>query len=249
MYRFFLTIPVMVAGLAMPAQAFDPESMTPAEREAFHAEIRSYLLENPDVIVEAIEVLEQRRAEALSAEDVTRVQSNSDAIFHDDHSWVGGNPEGDITLVEFLDYRCGFCRRAAPEVHDLVELDGNIRFVIKEYPILGEQSVMSSRFAIATKQLAGDEAYKAAHDALVEFDGEVNEATLRRIGESLGLEYDAIIAHMDSPDVNRVIAENHTLAQRLDISGTPTFVMGDKLLRGYLPLQDMQQLAEEIRTQ
>lgn len=249
MHRSFLTAAALTAGLALPVQAFDLKSMSETEREALHAEIRAYLLENPEVIMEAVAVLEQRQADAQSREDVARVETNADAIHNDGHSWVGGNPEGDITLVEFMDYRCGFCRRAAPEVHELVESDGNIRYVIKEYPILGEQSVLSSRFAIATKQIEGDEAYKATHDALIAFNGEVSEASLRRIGGSLGLNADEIIAHMDSAEVSAVIAENHQLAQRLSISGTPTFVMGDQLLRGYLPLEEMQQMAEEIRTQ
>ena len=237
------------AALALPAQALDLNQMSDAEREAFRAEIRAYLLENPEIILEAIDVLEQREAALLALEDQELVKANADALFSDGHSWVGGNPEGDITLVEFMDYRCGYCRRAVDEVHGLIEDDGNIRFVIKEFPILGEQSLISSRFAIATQQVAGDEAYKSVHDALLALDGEVNETSLRRVGDSLGLDTDAILAHMDSDAVSDVITANHALGQQLKISGTPSFVMGDRMLRGYAPQEAMQQMANDIRSQ
>lgn len=107
--------------------------------------------------------------------------------------------------------------------------------------------MLSSRFAIATKQVAGDDMYKAVHDALMEFKGDVSDTALRRIGEPLGLPVDEIMARMDSDAVSDVIAANHALGQRLGISGTPSFVMQDQMLRGYVPLADMQAIAEEIR--
>lgn len=240
---------VAAAAFALPAGALDLTTMNDAERQAFRAEIRAYLLENPEVIMEAVAVLEQRQAEAQVADDTTLIAANEAAIFDDEHSWVGGNPEGDITLVEFMDYRCGYCRRAAPEVAELLESDGNIRFIVKEFPILGEQSELSARFAIATLQHSGANAYEAIHDALMAFNGEVDEAALRRLGTSLGLETEAIMAAMDSAEVSRVIAENHALARELGISGTPSFVLEDRMLRGYLPLEAMRDLAAEVRAE
>lgn len=235
------------AALSLPAQALDLAGMTDAERQAFRTEVRAYLLENPEVIMEAVAVLERRQAEAQAQDDSALVAANEAAIFDDEHSWVGGNPEGDITLVEFMDYRCGYCRRATPEVAELLESDGNIRFVIKEYPILGDESVLSSRFAIATLQTSGANAYEAVHDALMAFSGELDEGSLRRLGDTLGLETEAIMARMDSDEVSQVIAENHRLARELGISGTPSFVMENQVLRGYLPLEVMQDLAEQVR--
>jgi protein-disulfide isomerase len=233
--------------LTAPAQAFDVTNMNDDERAALREEIRSYLLDNPEVIMEAVSVLEQRQAEAQAMGDVDMVRANAPAIFEDEHSWVGGNPEGDITLVEFTDYRCSFCRRAHPELEQLLELDGNIRFIIKEFPILGEESVLSSRFAIAVKQIAGDDAYKAAHDALISYRGAITPQALERIAGDLDLDAGAIIPHMTSEAVTQVIAANHALAGRLQISGTPTFVLGDQLLRGYMPLADMQTLVAQTR--
>ena len=235
------------ATLAMPAQALDLTSMTDTEREAFHAEIRNYLMENPQVIMEAVAVLEQRQQEQQAQDDIALVKNNSEALFNDASSWVGGNPDGDITLVEFLDYRCGYCKRAFPEVESLVETDGNIRVVVKEFPILGEQSLLAAQFAIATLQTAGDEAYKQVHDALMTFNGDISEPALRRLAEGFGIDADTIMAHMDSDEVAGVIAANHALGQRMNITGTPTFVMDEQMLRGYVPLDVMQQIAAEVR--
>ncbi|MCO4827853.1 DsbA family protein, partial [Lentibacter algarum] len=127
--------------------------------------------------------------------------------------------------------------------------DGNIRFIVKEFPILGEASVVSSRFAVATKLVAGDEAYKAVSDALITLKSDVEETVLRALASSLSLDPDAILAKMESDEVTAVIAENRALGQRLNISGTPTFVMGDQILRGYMPLAQMQEIAEDIRSE
>ncbi len=237
----------MTTLLALPAQGFDLSNMTEAERSAFGDGVRQYLLENPEVIMEAVAVLEARQAEAQAQGDIDLVRSNADAIFDDGHSWVGGNPDGDITLVEFMDYRCGYCKRAFDQVNALLSSDGNIRFILKEFPILGDESVLASRFAIATQQSLGDEAYKAVHDGLMLLEGGINETSLSRLAESLGYDPKPILAHMDSDAVSEVIEENQILAQRLSISGTPSFVMGDQMLRGYLPADEMQKIAAEIR--
>ncbi|WP_172676991.1 DsbA family protein [Aestuariivita boseongensis] len=230
-----------------PAAAFDISAMSDAERETFRKEIRDYLLDNPEVIFEAVQILEQRQQQAQAAAEKDVIAANATAIFDDGYSWVGGNPDGDVTLVEFMDYRCSFCRRAVPEVDKLLANDGNIRLVIKEFPILGDQSVIMSRFAIATHQVAGDEAYKQVHDVLMATNGDVNDARLRRIAGDLGLDADAIMAQMDAPEVTQIIARNRDLAQSLNISGTPSFVVGDEILRGFLPADQMELIVDDKR--
>lgn len=238
----------LVAALASPAAAFDVSAMSETEREAFRAEIRAYLLDNPEVLTEVIEVLQSRQAEAAAMQDLNLVKANSDDLFSDGHSFVGGNADGDITVVEFIDYRCGYCRKAHAEVAELIESDGDIRYIVKELPILGEQSVIAARFAIATLQVAGGAAYQAVNAGFYEsFRGDVTPETLTAFAASLELDADAIIAHMDAPEVTKVIEENHLLAQRLQISGTPTFVMGTQMLRGYSPLNEMQAIVAEER--
>jgi len=235
--------------ISSPAQALDLSAMSPDEKAEFGAAVREYLLENPEVIIEAVNILEQRNAAAEAAADKDLVAANAEALFNDGYSWVGGNPDGDITLVEFMDYRCGYCRRAVPEVAELLAEDGNIRLVIKEFPILGDASVLSSRFAVATKNVAGDEAYKQVHDALLEFSGDVSEVALRRIADGLGLDSGEIIAAMNSEEVTEEITRTRELAQRLNISGTPTFVLGTEMLRGYLKADQMQQIADAVRAE
>lgn len=247
MFTRTLSAAVLGLTLALPAQALDLTQMTDEERQIFREEVRAYLMDNPQVILDAVQVLEQRQAEAQAQADLTLVSDNAADIFDDGYSWVGGNPDGDITLVEFLDYRCGFCKRAHSEVAKLLETDGDIRLIVKEFPILGDQSLLASRFAVATKQIAGDAAYKGVSDALMEMSTDVSMRTLRRMASTFGLDADAIEAHMDSEDVTEEIRRTRALAQRLQITGTPTFVLQDELVRGFLPYDQMQALVDEKR--
>jgi protein-disulfide isomerase len=232
---------------ALPAAALDLGAMTDAEREAFRAEVRAYLLENPEVLTEAIAVLEQEEELRQIEADRALVAQNLALIQDDGHSWVGGNPDGDITVVEFMDYRCGYCRRASPEVEALVQGDGNIRFVLKEFPILGPQSEMASRFAIAVQQIHGDDAYKDVHDALIALEADIDEGSLGRLAEALALDPAPILDRMASPEVSAVIDANYALAEALGISGTPTFVMGDQMVRGYVPQETMEAIVAQER--
>lgn len=242
-----LIAPALALGLALPASAMDLQELTDEERTQFGAEVRSYLMKNPQVIMDAVEQLQNSEAEAQAEADLNLVSDNAEAIFNDGFSFVGGNPDGDITLVEFLDYRCGYCKKAHAEVAKLLETDGNIRLIVKELPILGDQSVVASRFAIAIKQIAGDESYKALADALMSFNGDISLPYLRRLASTFGLDADAIEAGMNSDAVTREITETRALAQTLRISGTPTFVMQDELLRGYLPYDQMLAIIDEKR--
>ncbi|WP_425038554.1 DsbA family protein [Primorskyibacter sp. S187A] len=244
-----LTTTALLGALALPAQAFDLTDMSDAERAAFRAEIRNYLLENPDVIMEAVAVLEERQQADAAQNDEAMLEANKAALFDDGFSHVGGNPEGDVTIVEFIDYRCGYCRRAHDEVAQLIAGDGNIRLITKEFPILGPNSTASSKFAIAVKHVAGGEAYEAANEALIRLNGEMSPKALRRLADTLGVDADAVIAKMESEDVAREINETRALAQRLQINGTPTFVVESQMLRGYLPLQAMQEIVARVRAE
>ncbi|WP_435167332.1 DsbA family protein [Falsirhodobacter sp. 1013] len=239
-----LALAALATTIALPALAQD---MTDAERQVFRSEVRSYLMEHPEVLMEAIQVLDQRQQQQQATADEDLVSQNADAIFHSGADWVGGNPQGDVTVVEFMDYRCGYCRQASAEVDSLVAKDGNIRFVLKELPILGEQSVLASRFALAVKMTAGDEAYKKVHDQFYALRGDVNEAALKRIAGDLKLDWATVQPKMDSAEVSKVIADNHALAQTLQIQGTPTFVIDQTMLRGYVPETGMAQVVADQR--
>ncbi len=229
--------------LASPALA----DMTETERAELRAEVRAYLLENPDVIVEAMDALQARQDAAAAAFDKELVASNQDAILNDGKSWVGGNPNGDITIVEFMDYRCGYCRKAHEEVNALVTNDGNIRYIVKEFPILGEESLLSSQFAIAVQQLHGPDAYKAAHNALISLRADATTETLGQLAADLGHDPAPILARMGGPEVRAVIEANYALGQTMEINGTPTFVLGGTLLRGYVEYDAMQAILKAER--
>ena len=221
--------------------------MTPAEKDAFRGEVRQYLLDNPEVILEAMDLLQARKAAAEQQADVDMVQANAAAIFKDAASWVGGNPQGSVTIVEFMDYRCTYCRKAYAEMEDLVKNDGDIRFVVKEFPILGDDSLISAKFAIAMRMVHGDDAYKAAHDALIALRGSPDAATLGRLAADLGYDAAEVMAKMESAEVSAVIQANRDLAGALNITGTPTFVIDATMLRGYLPEEDMQKIVDQAR--
>ncbi|WP_425098285.1 DsbA family protein [Tropicibacter sp. S64] len=245
--RSLALIAALAGATAATAEEIDFGNMTPDQEIAFGIKVREYLLQNPQVIMEAVSVLEQREADQMAAADEQLVSDNMDALVNDGFSWVGGNPDGDITIVEFSDYRCGYCRKAHPEVQELIESDGNIRFILKEFPILGEASLTSSKFAIATKIVAGDDAYKQVHDALITLGGAPEEPTLKRIADSLGLDADAIMAEMESDEVTSRIAATHDLAAKMQINGTPSFLMAGEMVRGYVPLAAMRDIVGKAR--
>ena len=241
---------MMIAGAAaltlspLAAQA----EMSDAERADFREEVRAYLMDHPEVILEAVQSLESRQADQKAQADVDLVKANTAEIFNDDHSWVGGNPDGDITLVEFMDYRCGYCKKAYSEVNELLSSDGNIRFIVKEFPILGEQSDLASRFAISVLQTEGAETYAKTHDALMTMRNDVTPEVLARIAADFGFsDTAAVMARMTSDEVSAVIDANQALAGRLQITGTPTFVVQGTMLRGYVPLDGMRKVVAAER--
>ncbi len=227
--------------------ALDLSKMSAAERALLQEEIRLYLLENPEIIMEAVEVLREKEQQAAIQSDFELVKKNKKAIFDDGFSFIGGNPNGDITLVEFVDYRCGYCKKAHNEVEQLLSTDRNIRFVIKEFPILGEDSLMLSKFALAVKIVHGDEMYKLVHDILIKMKSPPIEKALDQIMNNLNLDADRVESKMESNEVNGMIAYTRTLAERLKISGTPTFVMNDELIRGYVPLDALLNIVDNKR--
>lgn len=245
-FSLALTAAVMI-GAALPATAFDLNDMSEADRQTFRDEIRTYLLENPEVIMEAVSVLENRQAAQAAQDDLDLVKVNAEALFDDGYSRVMGNPDGDVTIVEFVDYRCGYCRKAYDAVSELLENDKNIRLIVKEYPILGEGSLASARFAVSAQHLMGNEAYDKLHEALITLRGAASVDNLIATADGLGLDGQAIADGMNADKVDEILGENHALARRLKITGTPAFVMGEQLARGYMPLEQMQAFVEEIR--
>lgn len=233
---------------ALPASAFDISAMSKSDEEAFGAAVHAYLLAHPEVLVEVSQELQNRDAQVQAKNDVALIKTNDDDLFKDGASFVGGNPNGNLTVVEFIDYRCGYCRKAHSEVSELIKSDGNIRYVVKEFPILGEDSVVASRFAIAALRVAGPAAYAKVNAGFYEsFRGEVTPANLAAFATSLGLDPAPIMAEMNSAEVTGIINDNRQLGERMQIAGTPAFVMGHQMVRGYVPLDAMRQIVTEER--
>lgn len=247
--RNFLTtaIAAITLGLMAPAVLADSGSGDPVSREDLPGEIRTYLLENPEIIMEMMAILEDRQRADAAENDRELVSQNAAAIFDDGFSHVAGNPEGDVTIVEFLDYQCGYCRRAHPEVAQLLSEDGNVRWIIKEFPILGPDSELAARAAVAALMIGGDEAYETLHDLMMTHSGPVNDEALDGLLAGAGLDPAEIRAGMDDPEVTRRLVETRALAEALAITGTPTFIFGDTLTRGYLPLEQMRNVIASVR--
>lgn len=237
----------MAAALGAPAAALDLSTMSAAEKAAFGEAVKTYLMENPEVLVEAINKLEERQQAAQADNDKVLVQTNAEDIFHYAGDWVGGNPDGDVTMVEFIDYKCTYCKKAYEVVDEVLKSDAKIRFVVKEFPILSDQSVLAARFAVATRQVAGDAAYEKVHDALMAVRGDITLESLQRLAEEAQIDAKAVMAQMNSEEVTAVLRTNAQLAERMAIAGTPAFVVGGQLLRGYAPAEVMAQIIADER--
>lgn len=244
----FALLPMLALLAALPARAETPvPPMTDAERAAFQAEVHDYLLAHPEVLTEMMSLLDAKQKAAAAQTDKALVADNAKALFDDGYSWVGGNPQGSVTIVEFLDYQCGFCRKSYPDLAKLISANGDIRLIVKDFPILGPGSDLAARAATATMIQAGPEAYGRLNAALMTLKEPVTDASLDRALATAGLDAAAIRAGMDDPEIDRRITANHALAQTMAISGTPTFVFQNQMVRGYIQLADMQKLVDELR--
>jgi len=235
---------MLFAGLAS-AQSFG--SMNEAEKADFGAAVRAYLLENPEVIMEAVAVLEQRQAAQEASSDQELIAQFSDQLFNDGYSHIAGNPDGTLLMVEFMDYKCGYCKRAHPDILTLIENNPDIRLVLKEFPILGQESTLASRAAIAVLINDGDDTYEAFADALMRENGPLTEISLPLIAERIGADSAKMMETIPSPLITQMIQSNRALAQQMAITGTPSFVVNNQMLRGYLPLAQMQQVIDQAR--
>lgn len=244
MFRRLTACLLLALGLVSPLGA---EEVAPGlDRAALRAEIRAYLLENPEVIYEAIQILEERRRLAEATAELDLVRANAEALRNDGYSHVV-NPEGTLTVVEFFDYRCGYCKRAHPDMQSLVRMNRDIRYVRKEFPILGPDSLLAARAAIAVQLLGDGEKYAAFSDKLMEFGGPINDQVIDKLAERVGVDPKAMRARMDDPEIARRLEATRALAERLNVGGTPTFVFGDKIVRGFIPLEEMAKVVQLAR--
>ncbi|MBT5413497.1 MAG: DsbA family protein [Rhodospirillaceae bacterium] len=231
---------------AQPARAAEDAATTidPAQRQAIEEIVRDYIMKNPEIVIEALDAMRER--ERIAREDRAReaLTSFGTDLFDNPASPTMGNPDGDIVVVEFFDYRCGYCRRMFEPVMELVESDGEIRFVLKEFPILGPESVFAARAALASRK---QDLYDPFHSAMMMAEVGLGESTILAIAESVGLDTDRLRADMEDPAIDEELARNFQMADALAIEGTPGYVIGEDIIRGAISMERFQGYIDKVR--
>jgi protein-disulfide isomerase len=193
--------------------------------------IRDYLMANPEVVRDAIDELQRKQQEEEQAAQVAAIGDNRDLLFSSPRQVVMGNPNGDVTLIEFFDYNCGYCRRAQADMQQLIADDPNLKVVLKEFPVLGDGSIEASQVSIAVRVIAPDKAGEF-HDALIAQSGQVNGEVALAVAEELGLDRGKLEEAMNSDEVKDTITEVYALAQQLALTGTPSYVTSGEVVIG-----------------
>jgi len=233
-----------LAVLPTVSQAQEDQPLTAKQQDAVKKMIHDYIMENPSVIADAIEALRQK--EELAAEISARkaVTDRKNEIINDPESPVLGNAKGDVTVVEFFDYRCPYCKNMLDMVMDTVKTDGQVRLVMKELPILGPDSVTAARAALAARN---QKKYEEFHRALMKLKGPVNEASVMKTAAEIGLNVEKLKKDMDDDRIDTVLKNNIQLAHALNISGTPGFIIGDQITPGAMNQQALKQMIDQAR--
>ncbi|WP_102867784.1 DsbA family protein [Pseudovibrio exalbescens] len=208
--------------------------------------IREYLLENPEVITEALTELEKRRVAEEEAAKKEALASLSDIIFNSENQVELGNPDGDVTLVEFFDYNCGYCRKAMGDMFRLIEEDPNLRVVLKEFPVLGQPSMEAAQVAIAVNAVA-PEKYEDFHAGLLSQSSRANAQSALDVATGLGIDEEAVKAQMDSGVVQATFQEVFEIASQLGLNGTPSYIIGDEVVVGAVGYDTLKEKIASVR--
>jgi protein-disulfide isomerase len=236
---------VLLAGAARPAAAqAEPKSFTPDQVQNIEQIVRDYLMRHPEIILEAVDALEQKRkAETEEAQRLALAASRKE-IFEDASAPVLGAPNASVTLVEFFDYKCPYCKQMTGPMMKLLQADKDLRIVFKELPILGPDSVIAARAAMAAQRQGK---YKEMHEALMRVRGSFDEAVIVRIAGEVGLDLKKMKTDMEAPEIVQALERNRKLARELQITGTPAFIVGDRLVPGAVDPETLAKLIAEAR--
>ncbi len=202
------------------------------------------ILENPEIIMQAVAILRERDAAAKEKSIADTLSSQRELLERDPNAPVIGNPDGDVTIVEFFDYNCPYCKRVAPEVAALLENDKNVRVVYREWPILSTGSIFAARAALASRKQGK---YAEFHEALMNLRGRADETSVLKVARELGMDLDQLRADMDAPEVAEHIATTANLTKQLGFTGTPSFVIGENLVPGFVDLEQITALVKKAR--
>ena len=240
---------LLVAVIAITAKAqtistTSQQSFDQRQQEDIESIVQRYLLQNPEIVYQALVAFQnkQEQEEQLAAQ--RNIAPNAEALFNNANDPVFGNPDGDVVMVEFFDYRCGYCKRVTPGLMDMLAKDGNVKLVMKEFPILGPDSMVAARAALASRKQGK---YNEFHMALIGVKGALNENIIMKVASSIGIDTNQLRADMDDPQIQKEISETRALAQALNINGTPAFVFPDQVVPGAISPQQMQQYVDRVR--
>jgi protein-disulfide isomerase len=236
-----LSAAVMLVAAAPATRAEEAADLSVEQVEKI---VREYLLREPEIVYQALEELQRRQAAAEAERQQAAISDNQRELLNDPASPVGGNPDGEVTLVEFFDYRCAYCRRVVSSMRALLDEDRELRVVFKELPVLGPDSERAARAALASRRQGG---YVPFHFALMAAD-DLSLPGIRAAAEAVGLDADRLEADMAAPEVNAAIQANYALANELGIEGTPAFVIGTQLIPGAVDKARLEQLIREQRS-
>jgi protein-disulfide isomerase len=245
-YRALFVALALVCGLiaAVPAQSIRAAAIPPEQRQAIEGIIHDYLMQNPDVLIEALRGAEDKLNREADAKASKVLTDRRTEIFDDPATPVGGNPRGDVTIVEFFDYRCPYCKQVLPALQTLLKEDRNLRFIYKEMPVLGSASVTAAHAALAAQRQGK---YEAFHNAMMGTKGQITEETVFKVAGSVGLDVDRLKQDMAAPEIEQAIKSNLTLADALNIRGTPGFIIGSHIVPGALDLETLKDMIAEAR--
>jgi protein-disulfide isomerase len=225
--------------LAPPVSA---QSFSDEQRHEIEGIIKDYLISHPEVMQDVMAAMEKQQKEADAEKARATIKDNNATLFNSTHQVVLGNPQGNVTMVEFFDYNCGFCKRAMTDMLDLLKTQPNLRFVLKEFPVLGEGSVEAAHVAVAARmQDPSGKKYLEFHQKLLGGRGQADKARALAVAKEVGYDMARIEKDMNSDEVKTTIDENMKLADALGVNGTPSYVVGDELVVGAVGLDALKE--------
>jgi protein-disulfide isomerase len=220
------------------------QSMSPDERGRIEQVIHDYLLKHPEVLIEALKAAEAQDKQKQEEASRTAIVASRKALLDDPSDPAGGNPKGDVTLVEFFDYRCPYCKQVEPWIEAILKDDPKLRIVYKEFPILGKESSFATHVAFAALKQGK---YEQFHDAMIATKGNITEDVILKVAADAGLDIAKVKADMNAQEIDRTIERTYDLADKLGINGTPSFVIGDALIPGAVDLAALKQAVAAAR--
>ena len=238
------------AGLMLALGSFvtHAQSISGPQRSEIETIIREYLIKHPEVLQEAIAELEKKQAAAEAEKHEAAVKDNADALFNSKHHVVVGNPQGDVSFVEFFDYNCGYCKRAMADMFDLMKHDAKLKVVLKEFPVLGPGSVEAARVAVAVRmQDKGGKKYMEFHQKLLGGRGQADKARALAVAKEVGFDMARIERDMASDEVKASLEESFKLAEKLGLNGTPSYVIGNNVVVGAVGLETLKEKVNTAR--